>query len=430
MNYRSITSLLFYVLLVHLELIAQPIYNSCDQVLELCPNVMTTVNNIDANTTVCPGCEDDFLFCFTPENTIWLSFTTNAVGGNVSIDFSNLQFQTGSGLDNSLNAAIVQPVVPCSAPTYTQVGTCISDATGPFVLTATGLAPNTTFYVVISGDLVGVNINQPGECTFDVFLSGTGVERPIPTIQFAQNLTTLCPSDQFIADVSITNCPDSTNYQWYVNGELVAITSDTLFQSTSLQTGDVVSVSTTCFSACPVTLTASSPVLTVTEFAISAGPDVTTTAGDPVQLNGSTTGTTYYWTPSFGVSDTVSLTPFAIAEETTTYTLTAELNGCTLQDQVTVFVKDTLLIPTTFSPNGDGVNDRFEIKGIEQYPNCYITIYTRWGQEVFRTTGYTNSKAWDGRTKSGELNEGVYFYILELRDDSNQQRQGSITVIK
>jgi gliding motility-associated-like protein len=175
---------------------------------------------------------------------------------------------------------------------------------------------------------------------------------------------------------------------------------------------------------------ASSPAVTVADFPINAGPDKTTASGVAVQLNGSTVATSYFWTPSFGVSDTTSLTPFVNPEETTTYTLTATWNGCILQDQVTVIVRDTLLIPTTFSPNGDGVNDRFEIKGIENYPNCFMTIYSRWGQEVFRTTGYSNAKAWDGRTKTGELNEGVYFYILELRDQANEKRQGSVTVIK
>ena len=116
--------------------------------------------------------------------------------------------------------------------------------------------------------------------------------------------------------------------------------------------------------------------------------------------------------------------------ETTTYSLTATQNGCTLQDQVTIVVQDSLLIPTTFSPNGDGVNDAFEIKGIEQYPNCFLSIYTRWGQEVFQSTGYSKEKFWNGKTKNGEVTEGVFFYVLELRDKKNEQRTGSITVIK
>lgn len=408
----------------------QPAYNSCDQALEICPNVSTTVSNIDANTTVCSGCEDDFAFCFTPENTIWLSFTTNATGGNVSLDVSNLQFETAFGLDNSLNAVMLLPIVPCSSPTYTAVGNCMANMTTGFSLNAVGLAPMTTYYVVFSGDLIGVNVTQPAECTFDVLLSGPGVDRPIPTMLVTQNETTLCAGSSFIANVGITNCPDATNFMWYINGELVAVTTDTLFQTTSIQTGDVVSVSTTCFSDCPQPLTASFPSLTVINFNVDAGTNQTTASGVAVQLNGTTTATSYYWSPSFGVSDTLSLTPFVQPVETTTYSLTATQNGCTLQDQVTIVVQDSLLIPTTFSPNGDGVNDAFEIKGIEQYPNCFLSIYTRWGQEVFQSTGYSQEKFWNGKTKNGEVTEGVFFYVLELRDTKNEQRTGSITVIK
>jgi hypothetical protein len=78
MNLRSYVLFSVFQLAVLFTGFSQPIYNSCDQSLELCPNVITSVNTIDATVTVCPGCEDDFSFCFTPENTIWLSFTTNA----------------------------------------------------------------------------------------------------------------------------------------------------------------------------------------------------------------------------------------------------------------------------------------------------------------------------------------------------------------
>ena len=430
MNWQRLFYSFYSITLFSFQTFGQPTNNNCDQAIELCPNVLTSVTTADANITVCPGCEDDFAFCFTPQNTVWLSFTTNSTGGNVSIDFSNFQFETTSGQDNSLNAAILLPIVPCSAPTYSLVGNCVSDATGPFILSAIALAPLTTYYVVISGDMNGVNITQPAECLLDVMLTGSGVERPQPIMQVTQNETTLCEGSSFIANVSIANCPDSTQYKWYINGELVAITADTVFQSTNIQTGDVVSVSTTCYSACPITLSSSFPPLTVTSFSIDAGTNQYTNAGVAVQLNGSTTGASYFWSPSFGVSDTLSLTPFVQPDQTTTYSLTASLNGCVLQDQVTVFVKDTLLIPTTFSPNADGINDYFEIKGIEEYPNCFLTIYNRWGQEIFQSTGYSKQKSWDGKTKNGELNEGVYFYILDLRDAKNEQRKGSITVIK
>lgn len=80
-------------------------------------------------------------------------------------------------------------------------------------------------------------------------------------------------------------------------------------------------------------------------------------------------------------------------------------------------------IPEGFSPNGDGINDVFVIRGILNYPENTFTIYNRWGNKVFETGSYKNT--WDGTTTTGlnvggnELPVGTYFYILDLGDGSD-----------
>ena len=75
-------------------------------------------------------------------------------------------------------------------------------------------------------------------------------------------------------------------------------------------------------------------------------------------------------------------------------------------------------IPQGFSPNGDGVNDVFVIRGISKYPNNKLTIINRWGNVVFEKDNYDNT--WDGKSTQGirfggdELPDGTYFYILDL----------------
>jgi gliding motility-associated-like protein len=80
-------------------------------------------------------------------------------------------------------------------------------------------------------------------------------------------------------------------------------------------------------------------------------------------------------------------------------------------------------IPEGFSPNGDGINDVFVIKGLDDYPNNSITIYNRWGDEVYKAKPYTNQ--WNGELNIKSLNigndnlpSGVYFYIFDLGDGS------------
>jgi gliding motility-associated-like protein len=409
---------------------SQENYNACEQALELCPNQIFTINNLQANKTFCPGCEDDFSFCFAPENTIWMSFTTNAAGGDVTLDFSNLQFQTGSGLDNSLNAAIILPLVPCNAPSYTLVGTCVNDAVGPFSLTATGLDPNTTYFVVVSGDLVGVNVTQPGECTFDVVISGTAVDRLISGISISMSDQTLCAQDLLVATASVTNCPDTSTYKWFVNGVLVAETTDPQYLTSEIEDGDIISVEASCFSLCPVIVSAVGNSIEVTTINIDAGADITIDYGDTIQLFGSTDASSFLWSPEFAMSSVNSLNPFVWPLTTTTYTLTATEGDCTLSDQIVVSVIPKLIFPNTFSPNNDGLNDTWQIEGIELYPDCFIRIHDRWGQEVYQSTGYSEEKAWNGENRSGPLSEGVYFYIIDLRDEEKQQFKGSITLIR
>jgi gliding motility-associated-like protein len=410
--------------------VAQPAYNNCGQALEICPGNTFTLNNIDANKTFCPGCEDDFTFCFGSNNTVWLTFTTNASGGDVSLNFSNLNFQTDPGQDNAIQATILSASIPCNSASYSAVGNCVSNGTAPFALTVTGLPANTLYYVVISGDLSGAGITIPAECTFGLTISGTGVDRPTPSVSVVASTLSICQNDIFTASATTTNCPDNTAYRWYVNGVFTAQTTAPVFQHSDLQDGDIVSVETDCYTLCAETVTSSLAPVDVYSFSVDAGADLFISSGETVQLNGSTSAPLFNWTPSYNMSDNASLTPFVYPAVTTTYTLTASENGCTLEDYVTVFIDEKLVIPTTFSPNDDGTNDTWEITGVDQYPNCFVQIFDRWGQEVFQSTGYSKSKAWDGTGRTGKLSEGVYFYIIQLRDEEKQEFKGSITLIR
>lgn len=80
-----------------------------------------------------------------------------------------------------------------------------------------------------------------------------------------------------------------------------------------------------------------------------------------------------------------------------------------------------------FSPNGDGVNDKLRINCIENYPNNKISIFNRYGSEVYKRTNYNNS--WDGTWKNEDLPNGTYFYVLDLADGS-EVKKGWIQIIR
>lgn len=288
---------------------SQPSYNQCSSAFELCPNQTATLNNIGANKTVCSGCEDDFLFCFASTNTIWLKFTTNATGGDIQIDFSNMVFESAPGQDTELNASILTASVPCNSASYSAIGNCVSNASGPFSLIATSLTANTTYYVVVEGDNLGAGISIAAECTFDVLISGTGIDRPVPSIALTSSSNSICKNEIYTASASITNCPDNGNFTWYINGTQVANTTAPTFQTTALQDGDVISVETSCYLLCAEIVSDVEAPVAVYSFPIDAGDDIQISEGQTIHLLGSTSAIDFVWSPAINISDTSSLQP-------------------------------------------------------------------------------------------------------------------------
>lgn len=405
-------------------------YDDCADAISVCPNETITVNNIDATSITCSSCEDDNAPCgIFPENTIWLKFTTKPSGGDISINFSNLNFVIEAGRDEELQAALIEATTPCDNSTYTYLGNCESSQTGNFSITATGLAGSTTYYVVINGQNLGSGITLPAECTLDVNITGSAFDEPIPTIDLEADATTICQGDPVTLTVNTTGCNESTDYFWYVNGVLETTTTVNTWQTNSLLNEDSVWVDVGCEGICPVNLRSDTIGFSVTEISVDAGQNQEIGSGESATLNGSTSASTYSWSPVESLSDPNSLSPIASPETSTTYYLSASESNCTVSDSVTINVEELIVIPEAFTPNDDGVNDIFRILEIENYPNCLVTIYDRWGQRVFTSTGYTADKWWNGENGGRLVPSGTYFYVIELRDGNETVFRGPITVI-
>jgi gliding motility-associated-like protein/uncharacterized repeat protein (TIGR01451 family) len=85
-----------------------------------------------------------------------------------------------------------------------------------------------------------------------------------------------------------------------------------------------------------------------------------------------------------------------------------------------------LFFPTLFTPNGDGINDQFIIRGLEAYPENQITIFNRWGNPVYNAQGYMqNGKSWGGDS----LSDGTYYYVLSVRINGQTKKYGGYTTM-
>ena len=86
-----------------------------------------------------------------------------------------------------------------------------------------------------------------------------------------------------------------------------------------------------------------------------------------------------------------------------------------------------LTIPNTFTPNGDGINDTWVIKGISYYPDALVQIFNRYGQKVFESRGYATP--FDGKLGGVLLPPGAYYYIINLNTNCSLL-SGSLTLLR
>jgi gliding motility-associated-like protein len=126
---------------------------------------------------------------------------------------------------------------------------------------------------------------------------------------------------------------------------------------------------------------------------------------------------TFKWEPAIYLDNDTTLNPVVIHPKLNTkYKLTAtSFFGCTAYSEVSVTVPFT--VPNTFTPNGDGIGDTFEIEGINNYPNCVVSIYDRWGQLLYASIGYRNP--WDGVSHGVALPAATYYYEVNLGNGSD-----------
>jgi len=86
------------------------------------------------------------------------------------------------------------------------------------------------------------------------------------------------------------------------------------------------------------------------------------------------------------------------------------------------------VIFTAFSPNGDGVNDTWNIPNLNAYPDCEMKVFNSDGMELFYNKGYT--RQWDGTHQGKEMPLGTYYYLVRLNDTSNTVYKGHFTLIR
>jgi len=162
---------------------------------------------------------------------------------------------------------------------------------------------------------------------------------------------------------------------------------------------------------------------------VNAGNDVTMKSGGQPVLLTPTLSADVNWTNWLTAPGIIANNPPTLTVQpkaTTEYTIEVRnAGGCKSVDRVTVFVMcdgNNLFIPNTFSPNGDGMNDKFYPRGSGLFQIKHLRIFDRWGEVVFEKVNFLPndvSAGWDGTYKGKKLTSDVYVYTAEIQCENN-----------
>ncbi len=258
-----------------------------------------------------------------------------------------------------------------------------------------------------SFDVALVVSNSGGQDS--LFMSGFITVNSDPTVVANATSAAVCDGDS----VTLTGS-GAVNYNWN-NG----VTDGVPFVPTATNTYNVTG---TDANGC-----SNSDMITVTVNAlptIVASNDTAICVGEEVMISASG-GATYIWSNGVnGQSQIVS------PGSSTSYIVTgSDGNGCSSTDDVMVEIDNSKCfnIPNVFSPNGDGKNDTWVIRGIEEYPDIVVTIFNRWGGEMYKSNGY--DEPWDGTYNGTDSPSATYYYIIDL-GNGKEPISGTVNIIR
>ena len=92
-----------------------------------------------------------------------------------------------------------------------------------------------------------------------------------------------------------------------------------------------------------------------------------------------------------------------------------------------MIVHKLLHVPNTFTPNGDGTNDYWIIRGLDLYPKVQVFVFNRWGEQLFYSQGYGHP--WNGFYNGKPLPMGTYYYLIKLNGQNQKPLTGPLTLL-
>jgi len=226
---------------------------------------------------------------------------------------------------------------------------------------------------------------------------------------------------------------DGVAWKWYFGD---GTTTDSLSSTHYYKQADSYTVQFVAsdIDGCSDTVTKNVQVKT---FEISVSPDKdNVNLGELITLQtlSSEAYTVTEWEPASFFTNQTALTQTFNLDTTSTFIVFGQSSyGCTDTAMVTVSVNPEVFLPSAFTPNGDGLNDRFRPRtaGSGVFIDDF-EIYNRWGQMVWYGYGANAAEGWDGKFHGIDAEVGTYFYTIHMVTPSGGTiaRKGDVTLIR
>jgi len=400
------------------------------------------------------GASSDIPVTYSSSNTSVATIISGKVhitgAGTTVISVSNGSAQVTQQL--TVNAAIIPAInISSSAPVAICQGTEVTftatpanggaDPTYQWQVNGNNAGTNSNVFqsnTLANGDLIGcllTNTDQGVCLTVPVATSNTlkiTVDQNFtPTITITASSTAVCAGEPITFTAVANSASGNANYLWQVNGNNAGNNSPA-FTTSDLNNNDVVTCSIGNNINCIIPATSNPVKVSVyPTLSVSFSGNVILNGNKGVQLQPVVTGGTvqsYSWQPATGLSNAAIANPVASPQVSTTYMLSVtSVNGCSATGIVKVILSGLLVIPNTFTPNGDGINDFWDISNLTYYPGCTVNIFSRWGSLVYHSIGY--SKPWEGTYNGAPLPVGTYYYIIDIKNNA-APIAGYVTIIR
>lgn len=306
------------------------------------------------------------------------------------------------------------------------------DATSDSANTSTEKNPVHTFPAAGRYN-VSLRASSDSGCIAKVTSLYTGIHNQ-PTADFTSNQPSgVCAYVPIVfTDKSASSDGTITKWTWETGSGHPIVQNDNTSPVTVIyEKGGTYTVSLTVTNDFGCEAIASKPTTVFSTPVVNAGPDLFILDGGStiLQATASGNGLKYLWTPSSYLSNPSILTPSVNRPtDDILYGITVtNSDGCVASDQVWVKILRKLNVPNAFSPNGDGINDVWNIRNLSDYPGCIVDVFDRYGKQVFHSVGY--NKPWDGTRNGGPTPVGVYYYIITPKNGV-ETVNGSVTLLR